>query len=94
MYVAITAIIFYGLYRLTKWLMTRWRKCKILGEIIASSEQRLSLPMGASGTGNVVNIKIKMTDESLAINPEAIPLQNIDGGFGKISPQELRRSRT
>jgi hypothetical protein len=41
--------------------------------------------MGASGTGNIVNIEIKTSNESLALNPEAIPLQNIDGGSGKIA---------
>jgi hypothetical protein len=91
MYVRITAIILYGLYQLTKWLITQ-TKCKILNEITASSEQRLSFPMDVSGTRNVLNITIKTSNESLAINPEAIPLQNIDGGSSKSSPQKLQRS--
>jgi hypothetical protein len=92
MYVAITIIILYGLYRFIKWLIAKWRNGKLLRGVTASTEQRLSLPMGASGLGNVVNIKIKTSNESLAMNPEAIPLQNMDGGSGKSSPQELRRS--
>jgi hypothetical protein len=59
----------------------------MLKEITTSSEQRLSLPIG---TRNVINIKT--SNESLAMNPEAIPLQNIDGGSGKSSPQEPQRS--
>jgi hypothetical protein len=77
MYVAITIIILYGLYRFIRWLITRWRNGKLLREVTASREQRLSLPMGASGSGNVVNIKIKTSNKSLAMSPEAIPLQNV-----------------
>jgi hypothetical protein len=93
MYIAITAIIMYVLYKLVKWLYSRWKVCSTLKEITATSEQRLSLPMGSRGSGNVVNIKIKTSNESLALNPEAIPLQSIEGGSGKSSPQELRRSK-
>ena len=92
MYIAMTIITLYGLYRLTKWAIIRWKRCTIPKAITTTSEQRLSLPMGTTGTGNVVNIKIKTSNESLAINPEAIPLQDMAGGSGQSSPQELRRS--
>jgi hypothetical protein len=49
MYVAITIIILYKLYRLIRWLIERGKNCKVLREITAPTEQRLSLPMGASG---------------------------------------------
>jgi hypothetical protein len=58
MYVAVSIIILYGVYRFIRSLITRWKNCKILRAITAPTEQRLSLPMGASGSGNVVNIKI------------------------------------
>jgi hypothetical protein len=92
MYLAITIIILYGLYRFIRWLITRWRNGKLLRKVCASSEQTLSLHMGASGSGNVVNIKIKTSNESLAMSPEAIPLKSMDGGSGSSSPRELRRS--
>jgi hypothetical protein len=70
MYIVMTIVILYGLYRLIRWFITRWRNGKLLRGVTASTEQRLSLPMGASGLGNVVNIKIKTSNESLAMNPE------------------------
>jgi hypothetical protein len=92
MYVVISMLTLYGLYRIFRWVITRWKNNRIIREITASTEQRLSLPMGDSGSGNVVNIKIKTSNESLAMNPEAIPLQSMDGGSGKSSPREQRRS--
>jgi hypothetical protein len=95
MYVTISIIILYGLYRMIRWLINRWKNCNVFREITASTEQRLSLPMGASGSGNIVNIKIKTSNESLAMSPEAIPLQSmdrIDDGSGRSSPRELRKS--
>jgi hypothetical protein len=92
MYITVTIIVLYGLYRLVKWVITRWKNCRMLKQINTSSEQKLSLPMGTSGTGNVINIKIKTSNESLAMNPEAIPLQEIGGGSGNSSPRQPRRS--
>jgi SET domain-containing protein len=53
----------------------RWhnvRKVKALaaplGEVQTSAETR--------GSGNIVNINIKNSNESLAMNPEVIPLQD------------------
>jgi hypothetical protein len=93
MYIVITVMGIYGLYRLTKFLIYRWYKCRKLRAITAATEQVLNLPAGASGTANVVNINIKTSNESLAVNPEAIPLKDFDESSEKDYTTELRRSR-
>jgi hypothetical protein len=73
----ITAIILYGLYRLVKFLVIRWRKCKTLRAIAAKAEC-LGVPAEASGAGNIINISTKTINESLARSSEVIPLRDID----------------
>jgi hypothetical protein len=92
MYISISVIILYGLYKLVKFLVNRWRSCKTLRAITATAEH-LSLPAEASGAGNVINISIETSNESLAGNPEAIPLQDIERGSRGDNTPELRRSK-
>jgi hypothetical protein len=92
MYISITAIILYGLYRLTTVIVKRWRKCTPLRAITATAEHS-SLPAEVSGTENVINISIKTSNESLAENSEAIPLQDIEKGSRRDSTSDLRTSK-
>jgi hypothetical protein len=92
MYISNTAIILYGLYRLTKVIVKRWRKCTPLRAITATAEH-LSLPAEASGNGNVINISIKTSNESLAGNSEMIPLQDVEKGSRRDSTSDIRRSK-
>jgi hypothetical protein len=92
MYISITIIILYGLYRLTKFVVTHCRNCKALRAITAKTEC-LSLPAEACGTGNVININIKTSNESLSRSSEAIPLQHIEDGARRDSTPDLRRSK-
>jgi hypothetical protein len=91
-YIAITIIILYGLYQLTKFLVTRCRNCKALRAITAKAEC-LSLPAEASGIGNVININIKTSNEILSRSSEAIPLRDIEDGSRRDSTPDLRRSK-
>jgi hypothetical protein len=60
---------------------------------IAAKTECLSLPAEASVTGNVININIKTSNESLSRSAEAIKLQDIDEGSRRESNQDLRRSK-
>jgi hypothetical protein len=73
-------------------LVSRWRNCKALRAIIAKTEC-LSLPAEAGGTGNVININIKTSNESLSRSSEAIPLRQIEDGSRRDSTPDLRRSK-
>jgi hypothetical protein len=84
-------IILYGLYQLTKFLVTL-RNCKALRAITAKAEC-LSLPVEVSGTGNVINTDIKTSNESLSRSSEAIPLRDIEDGSRRDSTPDLRRSQ-
>jgi hypothetical protein len=53
MHISITALILYGLYRLTNIIVKRWRKCTPLRAITATAEH-LSLPAEASAIGNAI----------------------------------------
>jgi hypothetical protein len=92
MYISINLIILYGLYRLAKFLVTRWRRCKT-PRVTAATTDHLSLPAEACGTGNVVNISIKTSNESLTMNFEAIPLQDTEGSSVRDSTANLQRSK-
>jgi hypothetical protein len=92
MYISLTIIILYGLYRLIKFIVTRCRNSKALRAIAAKAEC-LSLPAEASGTGNVININIKTSNESLSRSSEAIPLRDIEDGARRDSTPDLRRSK-
>jgi hypothetical protein len=91
-YIAITLIALYGVYRLGRFLLQRWQTNKIL-RAITSAKNGLDLATETRGAGNVVNINIKTINESLAMNPEAIPLQDLDISSTKDSNPELRRSK-
>jgi hypothetical protein len=85
MYISVIIIILYGLYRLAKFVVTR-RRSKMLRAC-------LSLPAEVSGTGNVININIKGSNESLSRSSEAIPLRDIDEGSRRESNSDLGKSK-
>jgi hypothetical protein len=90
-YIVLAVIGLYGSYKLVRFLITLWRKWKSRRLVSAQVGKQLSLP--ASGTGNVVNINIQTSNESLAINPETIPLQNMEETSVRDSTPDLRRSK-
>jgi hypothetical protein len=83
----------YGLYKLVRFIMARWKATKTLRAIAAATSDHLGLSTESSGTGNIVNINIKTSNESIAMNPEAIPLNDMGNTFVKENTPELRRSR-
>jgi len=48
---------------------------------------------GTAGSGNVVNINIKSSNESLALAPEDIPLRTLPPSGNKDAESETRTSR-
>ena len=77
--------------------MGRWHRSNTVRALIGPVEN-VKLSTKSSGAGNVVNINIKTSKESLSENPEAIPLQDLDsnstktvtlnsGGRGDLEPR-------
>jgi hypothetical protein len=64
-----------------------------LRAIAATTTDHLGLSTESSGTGNIVHINIKTSNESLAVNPEAIPLQDLEGASTHENTPEIRRSK-
>jgi hypothetical protein len=87
-YILLSLIIVYAVYKLYRYLRGRvapLRNLKALTDIQAST--------GTNGSGNIVNINIKTSNESLSGNPETIPLQELEGSSVRGNNPELRRSR-
>jgi hypothetical protein len=78
-YIVLSILITYGLYKLGKFLAHRCRTNKTIQAIAASTADHLGLTTESSGTGSIVNISIKTSNESIATNPEAIPLRDLEG---------------
>lgn len=92
-YIILTLISMYGVYRLGRFLVRRWlNKNKTIRAIMGPNTDAES-STGLGGARNVVNISIKTSNESLTGNPEAIPLQEMDSGSTTGTTPELRRSR-
>jgi hypothetical protein len=86
-YILVTLISMYGIYRLERFIFRRWPRRAIMGP-----SENVELSTRSGGAGNVVNISIKTSNESLSGNPETIPLQDLESSSTKGSNPELRRS--
>jgi hypothetical protein len=64
----------------------------MLQAIAATGIDHLGLSTESSGTGSIVNINIKTSNESLAVNPEEILLQDMGNNSMKENTPELQRS--
>jgi hypothetical protein len=91
-YIIVSLISIYGVYRQGKFVLRRWLRHRTVKAIIGTTED-LELSTRSSGTGSIVNINIKTSNESLSGNPEALPLQALDSDSTKSGTPELQRSR-
>jgi hypothetical protein len=91
-YIVVTLISIYGVYRLGRFVLKRWSGNRTVRAIMGPSEN-VELSTKSSGAGNVVNISIKISNESLSGSPEGIPLQDVQSSSTTGSNPELRRSR-
>jgi hypothetical protein len=91
-YIFVNFISVYGIYRLGRFVLRRWSGNKTVRAIMGSSEN-VELSTKSSGAGNVDNISIETSNESLSGNPEAIPLQDLESSLTTGSNPELKRSR-
>jgi hypothetical protein len=92
-YILTSIVIVYGLYKLVRFLFPYCKRNTALKTIAASTTEHLGLTAESSGRGNVVNINIKTSNESIASHPEEISLRNLEQvtSFGETG--EVRRSR-
>jgi hypothetical protein len=90
-YILVTLISMYGIFRLGRFIFRLWPRNGTVRAIMGPSEN-VELSTRSGGAGNVVNISIKTSNESLSGNPETIPLQDLDSSSTKGSNPELRRS--
>jgi hypothetical protein len=91
-YIVITVISMYGIYKLGRFILRRWPRNGTVRAIMGPAEN-VELSTKSSGAGNVVNISIKTSNESLSGNPETVPLKDLDNSSTKDSTPEFRRSR-
>jgi capsule polysaccharide export protein KpsE/RkpR len=89
--IVLSILTLYGLYKLGQFVAKHCKSSKTLQAIAATTTDHLGIFTESSGTGNTVNTNIKTSNESLAVNPEAIPLQNLDVASTHESTPELRR---
>jgi hypothetical protein len=79
--------------KLIRYLYFYCKKNTALKAIAASTTEHLGLTTEASGRGNIVNINIKTSNESIASLPEEIPLQTSEQATSLGETREIRRSR-
>jgi hypothetical protein len=91
-YILITLVSMYVSYRLGRLVVSQWTQNKTVRAILGQTEN-VELSTKSSGAGNIVNISIKTSNESLSGSPEAVPLKDLDSSSTKASTPELRRSR-
>jgi hypothetical protein len=92
-YVSCSIVITYGLYKLLRYLYSYCKRNTTLKAIATSTTEHLGLNTEANGRGNIVNINIKTSNESIASLPEEIPLQTSDQVTSLGDTREVRRSR-
>jgi hypothetical protein len=90
-YISVTLIALYGIYKLGKSILKRWQVNKTMRAITGTISD-ISSSLKAGGSGNIANINIKTSNESLSGNPEAVPLQELEGSSVRGNTPELRRS--
>jgi hypothetical protein len=74
-YILLSLITIYAVYKLYRYLRGRVAPLKNLKALTD-----VQAHVGTNGSGNTVNINIKMSNESLSMAPEEIPLQNVGEG--------------
>lgn len=92
-YIIVSIVVIYGLYKLVKFVFPRCKANTALRAIAASTTEHFGLTTESGGRGNVVNINIKTSNESIASNPEKIPLRTLDELTNLKEKGEVRRSR-
>jgi hypothetical protein len=73
-YIIVVVIALYRFFKLYKITVYHLKRNKNFRAIAASATDHTGLPTDAGGSGNVLNIYIKTSNESLAMTPEAITL--------------------
>jgi hypothetical protein len=72
----------YRNYRLGRYVLRKWQRNTTVRGIMGPIEN-LELSTRSKGAGNVVNISIKTSNESLSGSPEAVPLQDLESSSAK-----------
>lgn len=93
-YIIVEVIALYGFFKLYKIIVYHLKRNKNLRAIAAAATDHIGLPTDADGSGNVVNIHIKTSNESLAMTPEAIPLQSMEQCHTNPEPTGSKRVRS
>lgn len=92
-YITITVIGLYVLYKLYKWITIRFLT-RQRPKAITRSLREIQTSAQTGGSGNIVNINIKTSNESLAVSPEAIPLHSSNRSLQEeSSPRRSLRPR-
>jgi hypothetical protein len=90
--VASIAII-YGLYKLARCVFPYCKTSTALKAIAVSITEHFELTAESSGRGNIVNINIKNSNESIARHSEEIPLHTFENVTNLKETGEVHRSR-
>jgi hypothetical protein len=93
--VIVSLLCLYVAFRLLRCVWTRGNCREVAGALRITS--RVAANPESAGSGNVVNINIKTSNESLAATPEAIPLCALapsDSKAGKSETRSTRRHRS
>jgi hypothetical protein len=91
LYVIVSLLILYVVFRLVRYVWTKGTCRGVAGALRITS--RVAANPESAGSGNVVNINIKTSNESLAAAPETIPLRALTPSGGKTGEPEARSTR-
>jgi hypothetical protein len=91
-YIFASVTIIYGFYKLARCVFPYCRTSTALKAITASTMEHFGLTAESSGRGNIVNINIKNSNESIASNPEEVPLRTFENVTNIRETGEVRRS--
>jgi hypothetical protein len=92
-YLFTSIVTIYGIYKLVRFILPYCKRSATLKAIAASTTEQFGLTTEASGRGNIVNINIKTSNESISSLPEDIPLRNLEQNTDLKETGEVRRSR-
>jgi hypothetical protein len=91
LYIFIVLVCLYIAVRLILCLKSKGTCRRVAGTL--NFHSTLDANPGTAGSGNVVNINIKTSNESLAVAPEDIPLRTLPPSGNKDTESETRTSR-
>jgi hypothetical protein len=91
LYIIVSVVSLYAAYRLILCVWTRGKCAGVAGALTLTS--RVSANPESAGSGNVVNINIKTSNDSLTANSEAIPLRALSPSDSKAGESEARSHR-